>query len=95
MQQHKLVKVTWIDAADPEDGGWHTDEAMEKFSKETVEVTSVGFMKSDTKLYLTICADRIPEEDGCTWGRPTKIPHGMIVKIEELTALQSPQESHS
>ena len=91
---HKLVRVTWIDAADPSDGvGWHSDAELDRFSEEMVEVVSVGFVKSDTKMYLTICADKIIDdvaETSFTWGRPTKIPHGMIVKVEELVILPPP-----
>lgn len=83
---HKLVCVTWLDAADPDEGGWFSDAQIESFGSETVEVRSVGWVKSETKLYLTIAADRIENgDDSYTWGRPTKVPHSMIVKIEELT----------
>jgi len=86
----RLVKVTWFDAADPDQDGqsWYSDEQVDKFSTETVEVVSVGYVKSDTKLYLTLVADYIPNGDGTfTWGRPTKIPHGMIQKVEDLTTV--------
>lgn len=82
----RLVRVKWIDASDPDAGvGWFSDDEVDKFADEKVEVTSIGYIKSDTKMYLTIVADYIENGDGSyTWGRPTKIPHGMIVKIEEL-----------
>lgn len=93
---HKLVCVTWIDAADPDEGGWFSDDQMENFGGETVEVRSVGWVKSETKLYLTLGADRIENgDDSHTWGRPTKIPHSMIVRVEELMVVPSavPTES--
>jgi hypothetical protein len=75
-----------LDASDPDDAtGWYTDEQLEKFSQDAVEVTSVGYVKSSTKLYITLVADFIPNGDGTfTWGRPTKIPHAMVIKIEDL-----------
>lgn len=83
----RLVIVTWIDASDPDHAQtWYSGEDLDKFSSEEVKVTSVGFIKSDTKLYLTIAADYIAEEDGSinTWSRPTKIPHGMIQTIQDI-----------
>lgn len=83
----RLVRVTWIDASDPHtENSWYTDEEVDKFSEQAVEVVSVGYLKSSTKLYLTLVADFSPNLDGTiTWGRPTKIPHGMVTKIEDLT----------
>lgn len=81
----RLVRVTWVDAADPDEHGWMSEEEVEKFGNATIEVTSVGWLKSETKLYATIVADAIPHGDGTfTWGRATKIPRGMITKIEDL-----------
>lgn len=81
----RLVRVTWVDAADPDTHGWMSDEEVDTFGDATIEVTSVGWIKSDTKLYLTLVADAIPHGDGgFTWGRATKVPHGMITKIEDL-----------
>lgn len=83
----RLVRVTWIDASDPDETkGWLTDEDVDKFSDEQVEVTSIGWIKSSTKQYLTLVADYIPNGDGTyTWGRATKIPHGMVSKVEDLS----------
>lgn len=87
----RLVKVTWIDASDPDlQTSWYSDDQLEEFGEAPVEVTSVGYVRSNTKLYLTIVADFIPNGDGSyTWGRPTKIPHGMITKVEDLCAAQN------
>lgn len=86
----KLVRVTWIDASDPDTLGWHSDDEVDKFSDDKVEVTSVGYIKSSTKLYMTLVADYIENGDGSyTWGRPTKIPNGMIVKTEELVVKET------
>lgn len=84
----RLVRVTWVDASDPpaSDTSWYTDKDVDDFSEKVCEVVSVGWVKSDTKLYLTLVADYIAGDDGTmTWGRPTKIPHGMVTKVEELT----------
>jgi hypothetical protein len=82
----KLVRVTWIDASDPPgDTSWYSDKDVDDFSNEATEVVSVGYIKSQTKLYLTLVSDYIFNTNGSyTWGRPTKIPHGMVTKIEEL-----------
>lgn len=82
----RLVKVTWIDASDPDErSSWYSDDQVTDFADTTVEVVSVGYLRSNTKLYMTLVADYIPNGDGTfTWGRPTKIPHGMITKVEDL-----------
>ena len=81
-----LVKVTWLDASDPTStASWYTDKEAGEFAEKECEVVSVGWLRSQTKLYYTICADFIENEDGTiTWGRPTKIPFGMVQKVEEL-----------
>lgn len=85
--EKRLVRVTWIDAADPDNTGWVSEDEVNSFAEATIEVVSVGYLKSNTKLYLTLVADYIDNGDGSyTWGRPTKIPHGMIQKIEDLVA---------
>ncbi len=82
----RLVRVTWIDASDPDEKrGWLTEEDVEEFGETAVEVSSVGWLKSETKLYITLVADYIPNGDGTfTWGRATKIPRGMVTKTEDL-----------
>lgn len=85
----RLVKITWVDASDPgRDISWFTEQDIEAFSNEVVEVVSVGWLKSETKLYTTIVADYIVNPDGSTtWGRPTKVPPGMITKMETLAVV--------
>lgn len=81
-----LVRVTWIDASDPpNDQSWYTDKEVDDFSDDTCRVVSVGYVKSKTKLYLTLVADYIDNHNGTyTWGRPTKIPIGMVESIDTL-----------
>ena len=84
-----LVRVVWVDAADPaSDNVWYTDAEVETFSDNTCEVVSVGYVKSKTKLYVTLVADYIinNDNDTITWGRPTKIPIGVVQSITELTS---------
>lgn len=85
-----LVKITWLDASDPDEKrGWLSEEEVDEFGEQSVEVTSVGWIKSQTKLYITLVADYIPHGDGqFTWGRATKVPVGMVTRIEELDARQ-------
>lgn len=82
----RLVRVTWVDASDPETNeSWYSDKDVDDFSESTCEVVSVGWVKSHTKNYLTLVADYIEGSDGkLTWGRPTKVPNGMVQKIEDL-----------
>lgn len=84
----KLVKVTWVDASDPPgDTSWYSDKDIDEFAEKACEVVSIGWLKSSTKLYLTLVADYIINDNGSTtWGRPTKIPHGMVQKVEEIPA---------
>ena len=93
----RLVQVTWTDASDPDAHGWMSDDEVDSFAKESVTVTSIGWVKSDTKLYLTLVADAIPNGDGTfTWGRATKIPHGMVTQLLELvpaSAIPTPAAS--
>lgn len=88
----RLVCVTWIDASDPKsDASWYTDKEVDDFSAEKVEVISVGWLKSETKLYLTLVSDYVLNKDGSyTWGRPTKIPAGMVQMLEYLSVIPSP-----
>lgn len=86
-----LVRITWLDASDSDDvGPWFSDEDMEKFEARSTEVVSVGWLKSETKQYITLAADWYENLDGThTWGRPTKIPSGMVQKKEVLTVNQN------
>ena len=87
----RLVKINWVDASDPPDqASWYTEEEIADFAAVKVEVVSVGYVKSDTKLYLTLVADYILNADGTiTYGRPTKIPRDMCLSIEPLTVTLS------
>lgn len=82
----RLILITWTDASDPPgDTSWYSDADVDAFSEKVCEVISVGWVKSETKLYLTLVADYIINDNGTTtWGRPTKIPIGMITNREEL-----------
>ena len=84
----RLVRVVWMDASDPDgedESSWYSDKQVDDFSAKVCEVVSLGWVKSETKLYLTLVADYIVNSDGTyTWGRPTKIPHGMIQSVTEL-----------
>lgn len=85
----RLVKVVWVDAYDPdkssENSAWYSEADLDEKNEWRVEVTSVGYIKSHTKLYLTLVADYIPEQDGeFTYGRPTRIPVKWIERIEDL-----------
>lgn len=82
----KLVRLTWTDASDPPgDTSWYSDKDVDDFAEKICEVISVGWLKSETKLYHTLVADYIVNDNGTiTWGRPTKVPNGMITKLEVL-----------
>ena len=83
MSHHKpFVKIVWHDAQD-EGSAWVTEEDIDKFTEEVVEVTSWGWLVrgSRTTKYITLAADYI--KDG-TYGRVTKIPSGMIISIDEF-----------
>lgn len=76
----RFVKVRWHDAQD-EGSAWVQAEDLQRFTDELCEVISWGWLVSETKKYITLAADYIPSGD--TYGRVTKIPRGMVVKIEE------------
>lgn len=81
-----FVRVVWIDASDPKgDESWYTDAEIDAFGNKACQVVSTGYLKTNTKLYITLVSDYIINDDGTiTWGRPTKIPHGMAQSIEEI-----------
>ena len=82
-----LVRVTWLDASDPpNDVSWYSDKEVDDFSATSCTVVSVGYLKSRTDKYVTLVADYILNDNGTyTWGRPTKIPVGMVQLVEELS----------
>lgn len=87
----RLVRVVWLDASDPEGStSWYTDQDVDNFSAAECRPVSVGWVKSHGPKYLTLVADYILNENGTyTWGRPTKIPVGWIVSIEDLAVVPS------
>lgn len=80
MIDKRFVKVRWHDAQD-EGRTWVPAEEIDRFTAELCEVTSWGWLVGETAKYITLAADYIP--DG-TYGRVTKIPRKMIVKIEDF-----------
>jgi hypothetical protein len=76
-----FVCVHWHDAADKE-GTWTPHEDVEEFATSVCLVVSWGWLVRETKAYVTLAADYI--EDHATWGRITKVPRGMIVKMEVM-----------
>lgn len=81
-----LVRLRWRDASDGQSSSsWYSDQEIDAFGEADCEVVSVGWLKSETKLFLTLCGDYSDNEDGSvTWGRPTKVPIGMLIKKELL-----------
>lgn len=73
----KLIEVTWFDAEDL-DKSWATSEEVDKFADKSCVVYSVGWIKKETKDYLTISGDI--DEEGSDFGRTIKIPVKMIKK---------------
>jgi hypothetical protein len=83
MIDKRFVKVRWHDAQDGY-STWVAAEDIPRFTEEPCEVVSWGWLVSETKRYITLAADYIPGPPGETYGRVTKIPRGMVVKIEEF-----------
>lgn len=79
MSERRFVKVTWHDAMD-DSRTWVPEEDIPQFTESICEVVSWGYLVGATKKYVTLAADAIT--DG-PYGRVTKIPLGMIVKIED------------
>lgn len=79
----RFVKVRWMDAQD-EGRTWVPGEDIDKFTQELCEVISWGWLVGETPKYITIAADCIPDEPHPTWGRVTKIPRKMVLKIEDF-----------
>ena len=86
MKDKRLVKLVWLDAADPGagEGPWFSDKDVDDFSETEVTVTSVGWIKSQTDKYVTLVADWFDDEHGTTWGRPTKVPTKMVVSMVDI-----------
>lgn len=81
MAEKKFVRVLWHDAADLEKT-WVQPEDIAQFTNELCEVVSWGWVVGTSKKYVTLAADYIAETE--TYGRITKIPRGMVAKIEEF-----------
>lgn len=78
--ERRFVKVTWHDAAD-NGQTWVQAEEIQPFTEELCVVVSWGWLVGATKKYVTLAADHIV--DG-PYGRVTKIPVPMIMKIEDF-----------
>ena len=76
-----FVKVTWHDAAD-NGQTWVQAEDIPGFTEEVIEVISWGWLVGGSKKskYITLAADYIKEG---VYGRVTKIPTKMVIRIEE------------
>lgn len=78
--KRRFVKVSWIDAQD-QGAAWVQEEEIQPFTDELCEVISWGWLVGETKKYISLAADSITEGP---YGRVTKIPRGMIVKMEDF-----------
>lgn len=76
----RFVKVVWHDAQD-EGHTWVPEGDIQPFTESLCEVISWGWLVGESKKYITLAADYI--EDG-VYGRVTKIPRGMVVKIDDF-----------
>lgn len=81
------VRLTWHDAAD-ESQTWMREQEIDE---EVVEVYSVGYLIRLTNKYYTIAGDyhrgKAPSGDphpDIVFGRVTRVPFGMVQKIEVL-----------
>ena len=84
----QLVLVTWDDAEDQDaTKTWMDEEDINTFSQQNCTVASVGYLVSKTSKYVTLAADWIDKLGH--YGRITKIPTGMVVKIEDLSVSPS------
>lgn len=75
-----FVKVLWRDATD-DDRTWLKEAEVNDFGSVSLEVISWGWLMKRTKENITLAADHILGTD--TYGRVTKIPVGMLIKVEE------------
>ena len=76
-----FVCVQWDDAEDSFKA-WMDEEDVAAFSTHTCTVVSVGYLISRTDKYVTLGGDWIEELHH--WGRVTKIPVSMVVRIVTL-----------
>ncbi len=76
-----FVKIVWHDAEDIE-GTWVRAESIADHAAEPCEVTSWGYLVSKTRRDYVLAGDVIPRDE--TYGRVTKIPRGMVKRIETI-----------
>ena len=82
-----FVKVTWHDAEDIE-GPWVKSEEIASQTKEPCEVISWGYLVSRTRKDYILAGDYIPRDN--TYGRVTKIPRKMTVKLDIVEGQHEP-----
>lgn len=76
-----FVKIRWHDAEDVT-VTWVRSEDVADHVKEPCEVVSWGYLVAKTRRDYVLAGDYIPRDD--TYGRVTKIPRGMVIKIETI-----------
>ena len=76
-----FVKITWHDAEDVP-VTWVKSEDVAAHAESICEVVSWGYMVSKTRSDYVLAGDYIPRDD--TYGRVTKIPRKMCVKVEVI-----------
>lgn len=81
MPEDKQIRVTWNDAQDHPDK-WVDAEDAKSFTDIACTVVSIGFLVKKTDKYITIAGDWDPSD--LDYGRVTKIPISMVLKIEGL-----------
>jgi hypothetical protein len=92
MTRVPFLKVTWLDASDPQgDSSWYTEAEVRDFGKKDTVVASFGFAVERTSHYLTLIADITPGRGKLmVYSRPTKIPVKCITKEEKLFIWKKP-----
>lgn len=76
MPEPRLVLVTWRDAY------FDLDVAERGGARDDYVVTTVGFLITESPLYVSIAAERLPEGEG--WRAVTHIPRSVIQDVIEL-----------
>lgn len=77
------VRVWWHDAQDAGDT-WVSESDAEQWAEKTCQIRSLGWLVSKTEKYLTLAGDW--DEVDKNYGRLTKIPTGMVQRIEEISS---------
>jgi hypothetical protein len=78
---HRVVQVIWWDAQDHPDK-WADAQDVKAWADTECEISSVGYLVSDTAKYVTLAGDLDPADGD--YGRVTKIPKNMVRRIEDL-----------